>query len=396
MKRIFMDHGGTSRTDPEVIEAMLPYFSEKYGNPSSLHSFGREAKEALEKSRETIAKVINANPEEVFFTSGGTESNNWVLKGIAFANKDKGIHIIVSKIEHPCIIKTCEWLEKNGFEVTYLPVDKYGLVKLEELEKAITDKTILVSIMYANNEIGTIEPIEEIGKLCREKGVYFHTDAVQAIGKIPVNVEKLNVDLLTFLSHKIHGPKGVGALYVRKGVKIDPLIHGGGQENGRRSGTENVSGIVGFAKAVEMSQESLRKDIPRIQNMRDRLIKEVLKIENSYLNGHPTKRLPHNAHFMFDFIEGESLILRLDAKGIALSTGSACSSVKLEPSHVLLAIGQSPEQAHGSLRLTLGKWNTDSDIDYVLKVLPEEIKALRAMSPFKKDYEFKASEGYEK
>jgi cysteine desulfurase len=393
MRRIYLDHAGTTPVRKEVLDAMQPYFSEKYGNPSSLHSFGRESSKAMEDSRAAIAKLLGVSGNEVYFTSGGTESNNLALKGIAFANKGKGKHIITTAIEHHCIMHAAEWLKQNGYDVTFLPVDKYGLVEPGAVEKAIRKDTILVSVMCANNEIGTIEPINEIGKVCKEKGVCFHTDAVQAFGKIPLDTK--NVDVLSASSHKLYGPRGVGLLMARSGVKIEPLLHGGGQERGLRSGTENVAGIVGFAKASELAFKELKAEMPRQQKMRDKLVKGALKIENSYLNGHPEKRLPHNAHFGFKFIEGESLILMLDDKGIAASTGSACSSKSLEPSHVLLAIGLKHEEAHGSLRFTLGRQNTDADVKYVLEVLPEVIKKLRAISPFKKDYEFSPTEGFE-
>ncbi|MBW2980764.1 cysteine desulfurase NifS [Candidatus Woesearchaeota archaeon] len=381
MKRIYLDHAATTQTDPEVVKAMEPYFTEKFGNASSLHSFGVEAKEALEESRETVAKLINAKPSEIIFTSCGSESNNLVLKGLMYANKKKGNHIITSRIEHHAIEETCKHLEKEGFKVTYLPVDNYGMVNPEDVRKAITKDTVLVSIMHANNEIGTIEPIEEIGKICREKKVYFHTDAVQTVGKIPVDVKKLNVDLLSSSAHKLYGPKGVGFLYKKEGISLVPLIHGGGHEAGFRSGTENVAGIVGFAKACELAQKRMDKEISHLKKLSKKLTDGILKIEKSYLNGHPDKRLPGTNSFRFDFIEGESLILRLDMKGIAASTGSACSTKSLEPSHVLTAIGLRHVQAHGSLRLSLGKDNTEKEVDYLLGVLPDIVKDLRKMSP---------------
>ncbi len=384
MKKVYLDYAGTTPVDKRVLQAMIPYFSKNFGNASSLHKFGQDAKNALEESREKISEVINADREEIVFSSGGTEADNLALKGIAFANKEKGKHIIVSSIEHHAILDTCKWLEKQGFDVSYLPVDKYGFINLENLESTICKDTILVSVMHANNEIGTIEPIEEIGKICHEHDAHFHTDAVQTFGKIPVNVKKMNIDLLTVSSHKIYGPKGVGALYIRKGVKIEPLIHGGGQESNLRSGTENVSGILGFGIASEIAKKEMKKDAKQQIKLRDYLIKNVLKIEKSHLNGHPVKRLPNNTNFWFDFIEGESLITHLDFYGIAASTGSACSSKSLEPSHVLLAIGLKHEEAHGSLRLTLGKYTTKRDIDYTLKVLPKVVKRLREISPFKK------------
>jgi len=376
-----MDHAATTPVDKEVIQTMLPYFDKKFGNASSLHQFGQEAKEALENNRETVAKLINAEPREVIFTSGGTESDNWAIKKIAFTNEDRGNHIITSKIEHHAVLESCEFLEKNGFKVTYLPVDKYGLVNPEDIKKAITKNTILVTIMHANNEIGTIEPIEEIGKICKEKGVYFHTDAVQTVGKIPIDVKKMNVDLLSSSSHKLYGPKGVGFLYIKKGTKLSPMIHGGGHEFCLRSGTENIAGIVGFAKACELAQRDMEKRVKHEKKLADRLIRGVSKIPESWLNGHPEKRLPGNTNFCFKYIEGESLILHLDDKGIAASTGSACSTKSLKPSHVLTAIGLSPVDAHGSLRLTLGKDNTEKEIDYVLDVLPKIVEDLRKISP---------------
>jgi len=379
MRRVYMDHAATTYVDPRVVQAMLPYFTECFGNASSLHSFGREAKEALEHSREIVAKALGASPNEIFFTSGGTESDNLAIKGVMYANRNKN-HIITSIIEHHAVLETCNSLQEQGVEVTYLPVDKQGFVSLNHLEDSLTEKTGLVSIMHANNEIGTIEPIKEIGKITRERSVYLHTDAVQSFGKIPTNVNDLNVDLLSISGHKIYGPKGVGVLYVREGVKIEPVQHGGGHERGMRSGTENVPGIVGLAKAVEISQAEMGKESQRLTRLRDKLIKGVLEIEDSWLNGHPTKRLPNNSNFSFSGIEGESLILRLDARGVAASTGSACSSGSGAPSHVLTSIGLTPEQANGSLRLTLGKCNTEEDVDYVLKVLPEIVSDLRKLS----------------
>jgi len=350
----------------------------------SLHSFGQEAKTALEESREIVADLMGAKPNEVIFTSSATESNNLALKGVAFANRKKGNHIIISSIEHSCIMESAKWLEKQGFEITRLNVDKYGLVDPEDVKKAIKKETILVSIIHANNEIGTIEPIEEIGKICKEKGVYFHTDAAQTFGKIPINVNKMNIDLMTVSAHKMYGPKGVAALFVREGVKIEPILHGGGHEMGLRSSTVNVAGIVGFAEACKICKKEMEKESKRLTKLRDKLIKGVLeKISGSHLNGHPQKRLPNNANFWFEGVEGESIVIQLDLLGIAASTGSACSSEKLEPSHVLLAIGLKPEQAHGSLRLSLGRWTKERDIDYVLKVLPKVIDKLRKISPIK-------------
>ncbi len=383
---IYMDHSATTPVDKRVLNFMLPYFGKRYGNASSLHSLGQEAKKSLEEAREKVAKVINADPSEIYFTSGGTESNNFAIKGAAFANKNKGKHVITTKIEHDCTLNTCRWLEKIGFEVTYLDVDKHGLIDLGDLESSLRNDTIIVSILHANNEIGTVQEMNEIGKIVKESNAYLHTDAVQSVTKLPVDVKKMNLDMLSISSHKIFGPKGVGCLYIRKGVKIDPLLHGGGHEGGLRSGTENIAGIVGFGEAIRIGEEERPKVMPRLQKLRDKIIDNVLKIDNAWLNGHPEKRLPINANFSFRFIEGESLVLLLDSRGIEASTGSACSSKSLKPSHVLLAIGLKPEDAHGSLRLTLGKDNTEKDVDYLLEVLPEVISELRKMSPFKKDY----------
>lgn len=382
MKKIYLDHAATTQVDERVIKSMMPYFSEKYGNASSFHSLGREAKEALENSRKTIADFLCVNPTEVIFTSSGTEANNLAIKGFAFANKDKGKHIITSKIEHHCILEVCHYLEKNGFEVTYLDVNNYGLINPRDVKRNIRKETILVSIMHANNEIGTIQPIEEIGKICSKHEICFHTDAVQSFGKIPINTKC--IDMLSASSHKLYGPKGIGMLMKKENIKIEPLLHGGGHESGLRSSTENIPGIVGFGKAVELAGKEMSKEARRQAKLRDNLIKGILKIEDSFLNGHPKKRLPNNVNVSFDFIEGEALVLRLDDKGIAASTGSACSSASLEPSHVLLAIGLKHEQAHGSLRLSLGKQNTEKDIDYVLKVLPKVVEDLRKLSPFRK------------
>ncbi len=384
MKRIYMDHAATTPVDSRVVEAMTPYFSEKYGNPSSLYSAAQEAKTALEEARGKVAALINAQPEEIIFTSGGTESNNIALKGTAFAKK-KG-HIITSAIEHHAILNPLEWLEKREFKVTYLPVDREGILSADSVKDEIRKDTILISIMHANNEIGTIQPVEEIGNLAKERGIYFHTDAVQSAGKIPVDVEKMNVCMLSMSSHKLYGPKGVGALYLRKGTKIESLFQGGGHERRVRSGTENVSGIVGFGKACEIASEEMEQEARRLAQLRDRLIEGMLKIENSWLNGHPKSRLPDNANLGFKFIEGESIILELDFHGIMANTGSACSSSSLKPSHVLTAIGLQPEYTHGSLRLTLGKDNTQEDVDYVIKTVPKIVERLRDMSPFKKDF----------
>ncbi len=386
MRKVYMDYSATTPVDPRVLDAMKPYFLKKFGNSMSLHSWGTEAKEALENSREKVASLMNAGPKDLIFTGSATESDNMALKGIVYAHKDKGKHVIVSAVEHHCIIETAKWLERQGVGVTYLPVDKQGLIDLNTLERAIRKDTVLVSIIHANNEIGTIEPVEEIGKLCREKDVYFHTDATQSFGKIPIDVKKMNIDLLTCNAHKVYGPKGVGALYIREGIEIEPLLHGGGHEFGLRSSTVNVPGIVGFATVAEIQKKEMKQDEIKLTKLRDRLIKETLKVEDSHLNGHPTKRLQNNASFWFAYIEGESLVVHLDMNGIAGSTGSACSSDSLEPSHVLLAIGLKPEQAHGSLRLTMGKYTTKEDIDYVIEILPEVVEKLRKISPFKKGW----------
>ena len=380
-KRIYLDYAATTPVDPRVFRAMLPYFSKKFGNTMSLHSFGQEAKLALEKSREEIAGLIGARSEEIIFTSSATESNNLALKGIALANKDRGKHIIISSIEHPCIMESAGWLEAQGFEVSKLKVDKYGRVSPGDVKAAMKKGTILVSVIHASNEIGTIQPIQEIGKICKEKGVYFHTDAVQSFGKIPIDVNKMNVDLLSASSHKMYGPKGAACLYVRKGTKIEPILHGGGQESGLRSSTVNLPAIVGFAEACETAKREMKRENERIAKLRDKLIKGVLtKIKGAHLNGHPKNRLANNANFWFQFVEGESMVIQLDLMGIAASTGSACSSAKLEPSHVLLAIGLKHQEAHGSLRITLGKWTTEREINYLIKVLPGIVKRLREIS----------------
>jgi len=363
---------------------MLPFFSEKFGNPASLYQVGREANMALDSARNTIAGLLKINSGKIVFTGSATESNNLALKGVALANKEKGNHLIVSAIEHDCVLSSAAWLEQQGFKVTYLPVDKFGLVNSEDLVKALTKETILVSIMHANNEIGTIEPIKEIGALCRRRGVFFHTDAAQTFGKIPIDIAGMNIDMLTASSHKIYGPKGAALLYLSDSVKIEPIIHGGGQEFGLRSSTVNVPAIVGFAKAAEISFQKMVNEGKRLTLLRNKLINGVLnRIPGSYLNGHPKKRLPNNVNFRFDFVEGESIVLRLDALGVAASTGSACSSPKLTPSHVLVALGLNHGQAHGSLRLTLGRWSTKEKVDYLLKVLPGVIEDLREISPFK-------------
>ncbi|MFA4825464.1 MAG: cysteine desulfurase NifS [Methanoregula sp.] len=381
-RTIYMDHSATTFVKPEVVKEMIPYFTEHFGNPSSIYGIARESKKAVDAARAQTAKALGADPDEIYFTSGGSESDNWAIKGVAFANRKRGNHIITTQIEHHAVLHTCQYLEKEGFEVTYLPVDQYGLVDPAVLEKAITEKTILISIMYANNEIGTIEPIAELGAIARKHKVYFHTDAVQAIGSVPIDVKAQNIDLLSLSAHKFYGPKGTGALYIKKGVRIDNLIHGGGQERRRRAGTENIAGIVGLGKAIEMATADIPGHAAKIRAMRDRLIRGVLAtIPHTRLNGHPEKRLAGNFNVSFEFIEGESMLLWLDDEGICASTGSACTSGSLEPSHVLLATGLPVEISHGSLRLTLGDANTDTDVDFVLKVLPKVVTKLRDMSP---------------
>lgn len=393
-KHIYLDHSATTYIKPPVFEEMLPYLNTYYGNPSSIYSLARTTEKAIDLARDRVATALHADKEEIFFTGGGSEADNWALKGVAFANKHRGNHIITTKIEHHAILHTCQFLEKNGFEVTYLPVDVEGIVDLELLRQAITDKTILVSIMFANNEIGTIEPIKEIAALCHERKILFHTDAVQTVGHIPINVKELNIDMLSLAAHKFYGPKGVGALYIRRGVKIENLIHGGGQERGKRSGTENIAGIVGLGKALELAVEEMNEENKRLVQLRDKLIAGLTVIPHSKLNG-PTgnKRLPGNVNICFEFIEGESMLLLLDSKGISASSGSACTSGSLDPSHVLLAIGLPHEIAHGSLRLTLGSSTTVEDIDYVVQVLPGIVQRLRDMSPLWKKYLQERKEG---
>ncbi|MHB9922249.1 cysteine desulfurase NifS [Clostridium botulinum] len=388
-KQVYMDYSATTYTKPEVLEEMLPFFTENFGNPSSLYSFSDKTKKAVNLARERVAKALNAEKNEIFFTSGGSEADNWVMKGIAYANKKKGNHIITTKIEHHAILHTAQFLEKEGFKVTYLPVDEEGFVSVEDIKNAITDETILVSVMFANNEIGTIEPIKEIGKLCKEKNIYFHTDAVQAIGHVDIDIKDMNIDLLSMSAHKFYGPKGVGALYIKNGVKIQNLIHGGGQERGKRASTENIAGIVGLGKAIELAMENMPEENKKLSNLRGRLIRGIEeRIPEVKLNGPKdmSKRLPNNVNFSFIGIEGETLLLDLDMNGIFGSTGSACASASLDPSHVLLSIGLPHEIAHGSLRLSLGAKNTEEDIDYVLEVLPKIIKQRREMSPLWEDY----------
>ena len=382
--KIYLDNAATTKTSPEVVEAMKPFFIEIYGNASSIHSFGESAKEALENAREKIAKIINADPDEIIFTSGGTESNNLAIKGVARALKSKGNHIITSAVEHHAVLHACQALEKEGFAVTYVGVDKDGFVKLDDLKKAIRKETILATIMHANNEIGTIQQIDKIGKICKEKNVLFHSDIVQSFAKVQIDVKKINIDIASISAHKFHGPKGIGALYIRKGTKLQRLFDGGAQELGIRPGTENVAGAVGFAKAAELVAQ---KDIEKMAKLRDRLISELLKIPGTRLNGSRENRLCNNANISFEYIEGEALLLSLDDKGIAVSTGSACTSHKLEPSHVLLSLGLKPEQSHGSIRFSLSKYTTEEEIDYTIKAVNEVVEKLRAMSPFKQKSE---------
>lgn len=382
MKKVYLDYAATAPTDPQVLESMEPYFFERFGNASSLHAYGQEAKKAIEDGRQALAEFIGASPEEIVFTSGGTEADNFALLGTAYALEKKGNHIITSAIEHHAVGEPANFLEKKGFKITYLKVDKDGLVCPQDLKEAITDKTILVSIMHANNEIGTLQPIAELGRIAREKGIYFHTDAVQTIGHIPVNVDDLNADLLSLSAHKFYGPKGVGALYIRKGKRLETFMRGGDQERGRRASTHNTPGIVGLAKAIQICGRKMQDEIKFQSRLRDRLIKEIpLCVPEVKLNGHPSSRLPNNVNFSIKYIEGESMLLKLDMLGIACSTGSACTSSSLEPSHVLLAIGLDHATAHGSLRITLGRWTTESDIDYLLDKLPLVVQDLRAMSP---------------
>ncbi len=382
---VYMDHAATTAVHPEVVEAMIPYLHGHYGNPSSIYSIAQEAKEAVGSARVSLATALGADVDEIYFTSGGTESDNWAIKGVAYANRKRGDHIITSKIEHHAILHTCQYLEKQGFKITYLPVDQYGLVDPGDLERSITDKTILVSVMYANNEIGTIEPVQELASITHEHGVYFHTDAVQAVGHVPVSVRSTGIDLLSLSGHKFNGPKGTGALFIRKGVRIDNILHGGAQERNRRAGTENLAGIVGTGKAIELATTGIEEKGVRIRTMRDRLLRGIQdSIQNTRLNGHPLKRLPGNLNISFDYIEGESMLLLLDSFGICASTGSACTSGSLEPSHVLLATGLPAETAHGSLRLTLDTDNTNDEVDYVLSTLPRVVSRLREMSPLGK------------
>lgn len=379
---IYFDNAATTPIRPEVYEEIKPYIEEHFGNPSSIYSIARDSKKAIDKARQQVADALNAQPAEIYFTGCGSESDNWVLKGVSSALKNKGNHIITTCIEHHAILHTCEYLEKNGFEVTYLPVDEYGKISLDDLKAAIRPETILVSVMFANNEIGTVEPIKEIGAICHEKGIYFHTDAVQAFGHIKIDVQDMNIDFLSISGHKIGAPKGIGALYIRKGCKIDNLIHGGQQERGRRAGTENVIGIVALGKAAEMAMAEIDEVTAKLIYLRDKLINSLLsKIDYARLNGHPVDRLPGNVNISFEFIEGESMLLLLDNYGICASSGSACTSGSLDPSHVLLAIGLPHEKAHGSLRISLGYQNTEEQVDKLIEVLPPIVQRLRDMSP---------------
>ncbi len=381
-KLVYLDNAATTKVDERVLKEMLPYFTEKYGNAGSMHKLGLYSKQALDDSRKKVSEIFGCSPEEIVFTGSGTESINMAIKGIAFAMKHKGNHIITQKTEHHAVLECCEYLEKNGYKVSYLDVDRDGVVDLDQLRKEINDETILVSIMYANNEIGTIQPIKEISKICKEKNVLFHTDACQAAGYLDLNVSKLGVDLMTINGSKIYGPKGVGALYIRKGVKIIPLIHGGGQERRLRSGTENIPLIVGFAKALEIAEQEKKEETERVKRLRDFLVEELLKkIPKSFLNGHPTQRLPNNANITFLDVEGEAILLYLDQKGICVSSGSACTSKTLDPSHVILAIGLPYEAAHGSIRFSFGRFNTIEDVQKVVKELPPIIEKLREISP---------------
>lgn len=385
MRKVYLDNAATTALSPRVLEAMLPYFTQYYGNPSSVHAFGREAKQGLDKARDQVAKALHCEPSEVIFTGCGTESDNTVLLGVAQRYGDKGKHIITTNVEHHAILHTCEYLEKQGYSVTYLPVDQDGLVTAEQVAAAIRPDTILVSIMFANNEVGTIMPIQEIGVVCKEKGVLFHTDAVQAVGHIPVDVQAMHIDMLSLSAHKFHGPKGVGALYCRKGIRLPSYIMGGAQEKGRRAGTENVAGIVGLGAAIQLATEQLEENRAKMTALRDRLMTGIqTRISEVKLNGHPTNRLPNNVNFSFKYIEGESILLMLDMNGIAASSGSACTSGSLDPSHVLLALGLPHEIAHGSVRLTLGDETTEEDIDYTIDVLEKTVARLRAMSPLYK------------
>lgn len=382
MRRVYLDHSATTPVRSEVLEAMLPYFNERYGNASSIHGFGREAKVALEEARERVAEVLGAASSEIFFTSGGTEADNLAIKGVAFANRKKGKHIITSRIEHHAVLESCKFIEKEDFEVTYLPVDYQGLVNPEDLSKAIRDDTTLVSVMHANNEVGVIQPVEELCKITKQKGAYFHTDAVQSVGKIPIDVQKLNLDMLSASGHKIYGPKGIGAIYIRKGVRITPLSHGGHHERSRRAGTENLPAIVGFAKALELLSQEMDDQYKHLEKLSQALYQKLVEtIPDVILHGDPTRRVPHIMNLSFKGVEGESVILSLDMKGVAVASGSACTSGTLEPSHVLSAMGIAPEIAQGAVRFSFGKDNTMNDVEYVASILPEIIQRLRSISP---------------
>lgn len=387
MNNVYFDNSATTKTDERVIEAMMPYITENYGNPSSIYKIGRENRKAVEEAREQVAKALNCEPNEIYFTNGGSESDNTAIRGIAYAYKNKGNHIITSKIEHPAVLETCKQLEKEGFEVSYIGVDENGIIKLDELKNAIKPTTTLISIMFANNEIGTIEPIEEIGKIAKENNIFFHTDAVQAVGNVEIDVKQLNIDALSMSGHKFYGPKGIGALYVKKGIKFEKLINGGHQERNKRAGTENVAGIVGLGKAIELAYQELDEHNKKIKELRDYYVEQVkAKIPYIRINGDETKRLPGNSNISFRFIEGEGLLLNLDLKGICASSGSACTSGSLDPSHVLLAIGLPHEIAHGSLRISIGKYNTKEEVDYLVENLVEIIGRLREMSPLWEEF----------
>jgi len=394
VREVYLDHSATTPVRPEVVELLTQYFTDTFGNPSSIHAFGRDARKAVENARQQIATLINAKPEEIIFTSGGTEADNLAIIGAAMANKDKGKHIITTQIEHHAVLDTCKYLEKQGFEVTYLPVDSEAMVSVEKIKEAIRQDTILITMMHVNNEVGTILPIKEVGALAKERGILFHVDAVQSFGKLPIDVNVMNIDMLSASGHKIYGPKGIGCLFLRKGTKIQSIMFGGSQERKRRPGTENVPGIVGFGLASELAAKEMAEEDKRLTKLRDKLINGILeKIPETQLNGHCSERLPGNVNVSIRYIEGESLLLMLDLKGIAASSGSACTSGSLDPSHVLTAMGICHEIAHGSLRLTLGKDNTEEDIDYVLEVLPEIVEKLREMSPLYKSTKFKDREG---